>query len=170
VWEWNEDIAQSFGHRVIAGGGYGSDPADFASSADVSFTATSEASFTGIRLANVGSPPPPESDTDADGIPDVLDKCVLDSRNAAATCDTDQDGYGNVCDGDFNQSQVVNTIDATPATILPPYPITPTPNGNDMDCSGVVNADDYTMFFVPNFVAGGPGPSGLCCAGTPPCN
>src|SRR5215510_9334235 len=44
-------------------------------------------------------------DADGDGIPDVLDKCSIDSRNATApaTCDTDSDGYGNVCDGNFNQ-------------------------------------------------------------------
>ena len=45
-------------------------------------------------------------DADGDGIPDVLDKCTLDSRNATApaTCDTDVDGYGNTCDGDFDQT------------------------------------------------------------------
>src|SRR5213593_1420756 len=49
-------------------------------------------------------------DADGDGIPDVLDKCTIDSRNATppATCDTDSDGYGNPCDGDFNQDGSVN--------------------------------------------------------------
>jgi hypothetical protein len=37
----------------------------------------------------------------------VLDKCTLDSRNAAATCDTDVDGYGNACDADFDQNFAV---------------------------------------------------------------
>lgn len=83
-------------------------------------------------------------DADGDGIPDVLDKCSIDSRNATApaTCDHDTDGYGNVCDPDFNQ-----------------------------DFS--VNAADFGMFFVPKFKGslGGakPGPSGLGCAGTAGC-
>src|SRR3989442_11244743 len=48
-------------------------------------------------------------DADGDGIPDVLDKCVNDSRNASLTCDRDQDGYGNVCDGDFNKSNTATS-------------------------------------------------------------
>src|SRR5258705_10546975 len=86
-----------------------------------SYAATIQADFLGIRLAKVGSPSQlSEADTDADGIPDVLDKCLLDSRNAVSTCDTDGDGYGNVCDGDFNQSGVTNTIDGEPQTVLRP--------------------------------------------------
>ena len=83
-------------------------------------------------------------DADGDGIPDVLDKCTLDSRNSVApmTCDSDCDGYGNVCDTDFDQSYG----------------------------AGV---SDFTMFFVPKFkgLLGGaiPGPSGLACAGQPGC-
>jgi hypothetical protein len=46
-------------------------------------------------------------DADGDGIPDVLDKCSTDSRNVSISCDTDQDGYGNICDGDFNQNGTV---------------------------------------------------------------
>ena len=50
-------------------------------------------------------------DADSDGIPDVLDKCTLDSRNTTATCDTDVDGYGNPCDADFDQNFSVNGTD-----------------------------------------------------------
>jgi hypothetical protein len=85
-------------------------------------------------------------DDDGDGIPNVLDKCTLDSRNATApaTCDTDTDGYGNVCDGDYDQNFTTNST-------------------------------DFTTYFVPKFknapALGGavPGPSGLPCAGTPGC-
>src|SRR5262245_18989030 len=55
--------------------------------------------FAMISLA----PPDPSADADHDGIPNAVDKCVLDSRYAAATCDTDHDGYGNPCDADFDQ-------------------------------------------------------------------
>ena len=116
-------------------------------------------------------------DADGDGIPDVLDKCTLDSRNATApaTCDTDVDGYGNVCDADFDQSGAVNPTDFTmfftprfkSGNDVPPV-------GADMDCSGAVNPTDFTMFFTPKFkgALGGaiPGPSGLACAGTPGCS
>ena len=117
-------------------------------------------------------------DTDTDGIPDVLDKCSLDSRNATApgTCDTDVDGYGNVCDGDFDNNFTVNSNDFgnlfVPAfKALDP---SPWPQGMDMDCNGVVNSNDFGNNFVPKFkgALGGPrpGPSGLSCAGTPGCS
>ena len=84
-------------------------------------------------------------DTDTDGIPDVLDKCSIDSRNASApgTCDHDTDGYGNVCDGDFNNNYVINPV-------------------------------DFSDYFIPKLKGGlggpRPGPSGLSCAGTPGCS
>jgi len=110
-------------------------------------------------------------DTDGDGIPDVLDKCSADSRNVAITCDTDQDGYGNVCDADFNQSGTTNATDFTMFFVPAFNNGVPTSRGTDMNCSGTVNATDFTMFFVPKFNSGaGAGPSGLACAGTIPCN
>jgi hypothetical protein len=116
------------------------------------------------------------ADTDGDGIPDVLDKCTLDSRNATApmTCDSDVDGYGNVCDADFDQSFGVNPIDFTMYFI--PYFKTGVDTGSrgtDMDCAGSVSPTDFSMYFVPKFkgMLGGaiPGPSGLACAGQPGC-
>jgi hypothetical protein len=115
-------------------------------------------------------------DADGDGIPDVLDKCTLDSRNsvAPATCDTDVDGYGNTCDADFDQSFSVLGTDYT-MFFIPAFKglVAPT-RGQDMDCSGSVLGSDYTMFFVPKFkgLLGGaiPGPSGLSCAGVPGCS
>jgi hypothetical protein len=116
------------------------------------------------------------TDTDGDGIPDVLDKCMLDSRNAVApqTCDTDCDGYGNVCDADFDQSLAVGEIDFV-MFFIPRFKsgIDSPPVGADMDCSGAVNSSDFSMFFIPRFKGqlGGaiPGPSGLACAGQPGC-
>lgn len=43
------------------------------------------------------------------------------------------------------------------------------PNGTDMDCDGFVDAADFTPFFLEQFVAGAPGPSGLPCAGVVIC-
>jgi Thrombospondin type 3 repeat len=128
----------------------------------------------GLPLAtNAG----PLIEGDGDGIPDVLDKCTEDSRNGTPpmTCDTDQDGYGNVCDADFDQSGTVNVVDFS-MYFIPRFKAgsdSPTV-GADMDCSGTVGANDFSMFFIPKFkgALGGaiPGPSGLACAGTPGCS
>ena len=48
-------------------------------------------------------------DAHHDGIDDKVDNCTLAS-NPDQT-DTDNDGYGNRCDGDFNQDDVVNFAD-----------------------------------------------------------
>jgi hypothetical protein len=117
-------------------------------------------------------------DADGDGIPDVLDKCTLDSRNATApaTCDHDTDGYGNVCDADFDQNGLVSSGDFT-NFFVPAFKgsdPSPWPQGMDMDCNGLVTSADFSSFFVPKFkgALGGaiPGPSGLSCAGTPGCS
>ena len=119
-------------------------------------------------------------DGDGDGIPDVLDKCSIDSRNsvAPATCDTDVDGYGNVCDGDFDQSMTIVSSDFS-MYFVPRFKsgndaVPPPALGTDMDCSGTVVSSDFSMYFVPKFkgLLGGaiPGPSGLSCAGTPGCS
>lgn len=112
-------------------------------------------------------------DNDGDGIPDVLDKCMLDSRNTTATCDDDVDGYGNPCDPDFDQNKIINSTDFS-TFFVPAFKAgTPTSTGTDLDCNGTVNSTDFSAYFVPKFkgLLGGavPGPSGLSCAGTPGC-
>jgi len=112
-------------------------------------------------------------DADGDGIPDVLDKCMLDSRNVAMSCDTDQDGYGNPCDADFNQDGVVTSADFG-MFFLPAFKSGINAHGEDMNCDGTITSADFGMFFLPKFkgaLGGGiPGPSGLGCAGQIPCN
>jgi hypothetical protein len=114
-------------------------------------------------------------DADGDGIPDVLDKCTLDSRNATApaTCDTDTDGYGNTCDPDYDQNGAVNSLDFT-TYFVPAFKGGSSARGQDMDCNTAVNSLDFTNYFVPKFKGGlggaVPGPSGLSCAGTPGCS
>src|SRR5262249_18165683 len=82
-------------------------------------------------------------DADADGIPDTLDKCVLDSRNVVATCDTDQDGYGNPCDPDFDQNFAVNAVDFGSYFIPAFKGFVAGTRGQDMDCNGAVGANDF---------------------------
>ena len=126
-----------------------------------------------IGCPNAALAGPPDDEGDNDGIPDVLDKCLYDSRNVAASCDTDQDGYGNPCDADFDQNGFVNAADFV-TYFVPAFKGGAKTRGQDMDCNGVVNAIDFASYFVPKFKGGngGPvaGPSGLACAGTIPCN
>jgi hypothetical protein len=111
-------------------------------------------------------------DADADGIPDVLDKCTLDSRNVLSSCDTDVDGYGNPCDADFDQNFATNAADFS-TFFVPAFKGGPSILGQDMDCNGATNSADFSSYFVPKFkgALGGPipGPSGLSCAGTAGC-
>ena len=111
----------------------------------------------------------PAPDTDNDTVPDVLDACSALPSAGILSCDTDLDGYGNPCDGDFDQSNTVNANDFS-GTFLPDFGVgTDGGTGTDMDCSGGVNANDFSAYFLPQFSAGSPGPSGLPCAGTVPC-
>jgi hypothetical protein len=120
----------------------------------------------GFPLTALAGPAP---DNDGDTVPDVLDNCSTLANAGAAFCDTDMDGYGNACDGDFNQS---NTSDATDfsAIFLADFGTgVDAGTGTDMNCSTAVDATDFSANFLPQFAAGVPGPSGLACAGTVPC-
>ena len=90
-------------------------------------------------------------DADNDGIPDLKDNCVLDSRNATANCDTDGDGYGNPCDPDFDQSNTVTGADFN-NYFLPAFKgKIPSTRGQDMNCSGTTTSADFTGYFYPKF-------------------
>ena len=94
------------------------------------------------------------ADADDDGVLDIIDNCTLVSNPAQR--DTDSDGFGNICDPDFDNNLVVNAADLA---YLKSVFFTTDPHA-DLDGSGFVNAGDLailkTMFFKP------PGPS--CCA------
>lgn len=111
----------------------------------------------------------PAQDTDGDGTFDALDNCVLVANASPADCDTDTDGYGNTCDGDLDQSGATNSVDFGTLFVPDFQAGSDSGVGSDMDCSGVVNSVDFGTYFVPNFQSGVPGPSGLSCAGSPPC-
>ena len=122
---------------------------------------------TGLAFASFAGP---ATDTDGDGVFNVLDNCSALANGGALGCDTDDDGYGNACDGDFDQSNTVNANDFTNHFSASFKSGVPSATGTDMDCSGIVNANDFTNKFAPQFKAGKPGPSGLHCAGTVPCD
>jgi hypothetical protein len=107
------------------------------------------------------------ADIDADGDNDDSDNCV--EVENADQCDTDNDGYGNLCDGDFDNDGF---------TLSPDFAIWEADflgtgldggTGTDMDCDGYVFSPDYVIWDAQFLGSGQPGPSGLACAGTVPC-
>jgi hypothetical protein len=107
------------------------------------------------------------SDGDSDTVCDLLDNCS--AAAGVPSCDTDQDGYGNPCDGDFDNDLVVAVPDFTSYFIPAFVSGAGSGAGEDMDCDTVVAVPDFTGYFIPQFVGGAPGPSGLACAGTVTC-
>jgi hypothetical protein len=109
-------------------------------------------------------------DADGDGYVVSEDNCTLIPN--PTQCDTDIDGFGNHCDGDFDNNGAVGAVDYS-TKFVPDFKKgfdAPPLDGTDMDCNGAVNAIDFNTRFVPQFKAGKPGPSGLSCAGTVPCD
>ncbi len=53
--------------------------------------------------------PAPGVDSDGDGVFDDLDNCI-NTANADQR-DTNSDGFGNLCDADFNNDCVINVVD-----------------------------------------------------------
>jgi hypothetical protein len=114
------------------------------------------------------------SDSDCDTVADAVDNCLTVPNSTVgeppgslvAQCDTDQDGYGNVCDPDINNDGVIGGPDYGPITASFGQAGHPT-NPADVNCDGVVGGPDYGL--VTQKFGGVPGPSGLFCAGTIPC-
>jgi len=105
------------------------------------------------------------SDGDGDGAPDAFDNC-MDVANASQ-CDSDQDGYGNLCDADYNNDGVVGISDFN---LLRPAIGTSSPPSDpvyDHNCDGVVAIPDFNVY--RSFFGKVPGPSGYTCAGTVSC-
>lgn len=99
-------------------------------------------------------------DVDTDGVTDGTDNCTM-VQNAAQT-DSDGDGYGNLCDGDFNEDGATNTLDLNilksayrTAAGAPGYAAAVDLNGD-----GVINTLDLNIF--KGLYGKPPGPS--CCA------
>jgi hypothetical protein len=106
-------------------------------------------------------------DQDQDGVGDPEDNCLAVAN--ADQRDSNLDGFGNLCDADFDGNLIVNPLDLgvfksgyLKAQGEPGY----NPDA-DLDGGAVVNATDLTLF--RSLYLGVPGPSGLGCAGSPPC-
>jgi hypothetical protein len=108
----------------------------------------------------------PASDTDGDGTADLIDICLLDvTVPSLCPFDTDMDGYGNGCDGDFNVDGTVDFQDIP--LFLADLGLSDSGIGSDQNCDGNVDFQDIPLFLGQLGV--GPGPSGLPCQGTIPC-
>ena len=120
-----------------------------------------------ISLALTFGPAP---DLDSDGVPNMSDNCKLVAN--ATQCDSDNDGYGNRCDGDFGNPAPGNGSTNSQDFLIfrgqiGQPSVAPTYNKADINCSGAVNAQDFVLF--RGLLGYPPGPSGLACAGTVPC-
>jgi hypothetical protein len=123
-------------------------------------------SFAGVRALAMPEPTA-GPDSDDDGRIDPQDNC-RDLPNEGWV-DADADGFGNLCDGDFDGDGVVGTLDllrvaagfgssAAEAAYDPAV---------DLGSDGTIGVPDV-LPFARSF-GRPPGPSGLACAGAPPC-
>lgn len=109
-------------------------------------------------------------DGDGDGVNFFVDNCMYVYNPTQA--DSDGDGFGNVCDADFDNNRGAGISDYT---LFQNEFGGAAPTYNeliDMDCNGGVGISDYTLFknnFGGNYVPGTQTYSGLTCVGTPPC-
>jgi hypothetical protein len=109
------------------------------------------------------------TDTDNDGVPDGWDNCVdtpngpsLGTGDCNAQEDADGDGYGQICDADYDNDGVVAVSDLA-ASISAQLSVN---DVLDTDCNGVVAVGD--LAFTINEQLQPVGPSSLACAGINP--
>jgi len=125
----------------------------------------------GIDLADAGcasaADPLEEPDLDADLVADGRDNCQ-DILNANQR-DTNADGYGNACDADASNDGVVGGPDFS--MMFGAFGSQEGSPGYDPDLDfggdGAVGGPDFFVMMSHSGMA--PGPSGLTCAGQPPC-
>jgi uncharacterized membrane protein len=99
-------------------------------------------------------------DTDADGVDDAYDNCT-EVANAGQE-DSDDDGYGNLCDGDFNNDLVVGLPDLAILGTCMNLPGEGARDGCfmcDLNSDHKVNSLDFSIF--EGMVGKPPGPSGV---------
>ena len=109
--------------------------------------------FLALGVAGTAYAGPGLGDSDNDGVDDFFDNCR--DRENASQVDSDYDGCGNLCDGDFDQSGNTNGADF----IKFRAGFQAAASGvTDMTADGITNGADFIEFRA-NFIAGVPGPS-----------
>lgn len=107
-----------------------------------------------LMSASSGFLLPDDKDSDNDSIVDSVDNCIKvknpDQR------DTNNDGFGNMCDGDLDNNGVVSTPDLS---MFKKVLFTKESSDADFDGDGSVSTSDLTLF--KKMLFGKPGPSGL---------
>jgi hypothetical protein len=105
-------------------------------------------------------------DTDADGIPDYQDNCVVHANGPLipdtgnnSQLDTDSDGFGNVCDADLNNDGQTNSIDL--GLFRQVFFTTETQSGfdPDADLNGNGDVNSLDLGIVNALFLQAPGPS-----------
>lgn len=106
-----------------------------------------------IAIGNLTISVGPVVDGDGDGVADGLDNCLVVAN--ADQRDSNNDGYGNICDPDLNNDGIINAIDLGLFKTV----FFTSDDDADFDGNGIVNVLDLgilkTFFFLP------PGPSGI---------
>ena len=95
------------------------------------------------------------ADTDGDGLFDNEDNCTLVPN--ADQRDTDGDGFGNICDPDFDNNGVVNFVDVS--AWIPLFNTACGDIDEDLNGDGGCNFADYAI--LTSFFNQPPGPSGV---------
>lgn len=95
----------------------------------------------------------PAADTDGDGVVDNSDNCQLIANSDQR--DTNGDGYGNLCDPDLNNDEIVTVSDFLIFRDL----LNSSDDNADLNGDGLVTVSDFLV--LRNWLNQPPGPSGL---------
>ncbi|MFP6623666.1 MAG: metallophosphoesterase family protein [Myxococcota bacterium] len=118
-------------------------------------------------LKGCGTGSVPGDDDDGDGACDDADNCL--GLANPDQIDSDQDGYGNLCDPDLNEDDAVGLPDFNDLRLV--FGLSCSDPGYDADADFnsdcAIGVPDFNIY--RNYFLGSPGPSGYACAGTIPC-